>query len=66
MFNNQSSYPSGVASLFAVHARSRQRDRSNLEKPICPRCQSEAQLIDNERGIFECDHCGKIFTRETA
>ena len=58
-------YRSGAASLFAVHARSRQEDRS-VKAAVCPKCMSDdISVVDNERGIFECDHCGKIFTRET-
>lgn len=62
MLNDQSSYPSGAASLFAGHARA----NPSLESPVtCPWCLSDnTSLVDNERGIFECDSCGEIFTRE--
>jgi transcription elongation factor Elf1 len=62
MLNDQTLYPSGAASLFAGHAR----NKPALEMPVtCPWCLSEdTSLVDNEHGIFECDNCGEVFTRE--
>lgn len=66
MLNDQFSYPSGAASLFASHARSAPTPQTGEPVVFCPRCEGKAQLIDNERGLFECCGCGKVFTREAA
>ncbi len=58
-------YRSGAASLFAGHARALPINETRLETPVtCPWCLSdETSPVDNERGTFECDQCGEIFTR---
>lgn len=60
--SSATSYGSGAASLFAGYARS----APSLETPVtCPWCLSDdTSPVDNEHGIFECDSCGEIFTRE--